>query len=669
MDTKPEHPAVAGLTRYQRVQQIMDQAAGSARPSYQGNGAFWHLPLNQLLAMKLYGVQMIAPPGPTGQTTAPPPVSLHVAKAATLCCHGGGAASSSIASQAVPSTPTPGRGARSGLVVGLKGEFPFDGSQFPRLPWGGSPVSAEDIAFIEKWIDDGSPAVDLQASGATPAPTAPARDFAFTASRVNTFKTVRGELKQRLNVEFLDDTQLANLRMVIRELKALNPWPLDSRSYNSWAQIHGDECPHGWSAFLPWHRIYLYQFEQALQDIDASVTLPYWNWASATPEQMAAGYIPKAYQGWLNQAALANLQGKISPALFQVLQGMEGQCYTSITNLIQAIQAKGGAVSADERSLVVAQMLDVNPLWCDLRFPGEFPEGQWVQFHHHYPTSDDIEGILQVDNWRDFGGGLEVDDSFGVLDMDPHNTMHIWIGGFDKLNSTAQNPITGYMLSNLTAALDPIFWAHHANVDRIWTLWQGGHPGLAPDDPSDILAGLDMTVGDSIDSRKLGYEYASATHFCDTDSTQAHALLHSPKAQIAAPVLKAHRRAELRLHNVRQPIHSYAVRVFLNLPQADANTPVENNENYAGYFALFGHGACIGGPGHCDPRPRGLRKFDRRQRQHNDPWDLRLDVTDTVKRLVDKGATNLQVNLVVIGGADQPSGRLQLEGISLRFTD
>ena len=65
---------------------------------------------------------------------------------------------------------------------------------------------------------------------------------------------------------------------------ALNAWPRDIRSYNAWAQMHGDQCPHGWSTFLPWHRMYLWGFEQALQDIGSpTVTLPYWDWTQSTP--------------------------------------------------------------------------------------------------------------------------------------------------------------------------------------------------------------------------------------------------------------------------------------------------------------------------------------------------------------------------------------------------
>src|SRR6185503_15238088 len=50
----------------------------------------------------------------------------------------------------------------SGLIKGLKGEFPFDGTQFPPLMWGGQRVSASDIIFIQSWIDAGCPASDEQ---------------------------------------------------------------------------------------------------------------------------------------------------------------------------------------------------------------------------------------------------------------------------------------------------------------------------------------------------------------------------------------------------------------------------------------------------------------------------------------------------------------------------
>ena len=43
-----------------------------------------------------------------------------------------------------------------------------------------------------------------------------------------------------------------------------------------------------------------------------------------------------------------------------------------------------------------------------------------------------------------------------------HNTIHAWIGG----NKT-------YSMSSLHyTSFDPIFWLHHSQVDRLWTIWQ-----------------------------------------------------------------------------------------------------------------------------------------------------------------------------------------------------
>ena len=58
----------------------------------------------------------------------------------------------------------------------------------------------------------------------------------------------------------------------------------DKRSYDYQARIHTNQCPHGNWWFLPWHRTYLYYFEQLLQDAVRDLsppkppTIPYWNW-------------------------------------------------------------------------------------------------------------------------------------------------------------------------------------------------------------------------------------------------------------------------------------------------------------------------------------------------------------------------------------------------------
>ena len=64
------------------------------------------------------------------------------------------------------------------------------------------------------------------------------------------------------------------------------------------------------------------------------------------------------------------------------------------------------------------------------------------------------------------------------------------------------------------AAYDPLFWAHHTMVDRLWYLWQVLHSarGPRPGIWNKILrGGLDLTVGDVLDTHALGYDYAAST--------------------------------------------------------------------------------------------------------------------------------------------------------------
>jgi tyrosinase len=131
----------------------------------------------------------------------------------------------------------------------------------------------------------------------------------------------------------------------------------------------------------------------------------------------------------------------------------------------------------------------------------------------------------------------------------------------------------------------------------------------------------------------------------------------------------AFRQAEVRLHRVPQLPRSCFIRVFLNLADADASTPIDH-EHYAGYLAIFGHGPCYGGPGHCDLPPSRPRQYDLRPRSHNTPRNHRVIVTKAARRLLAAGATSLQITLVVIG-ADyrEDSDLLRLDGVSLSFLD
>ena len=64
------------------------------------------------------------------------------------------------------------------------------------------------------------------------------------------------------------------------------------------------------------------------------------------------------------------------------------------------------------------------------------------------------------------------------------------------------------------AAYDPIFWAHHAMIDREWRLWQRDHFDPIFSDPDflgQVLPPFEVKVADVLNVRALGYEYASSS--------------------------------------------------------------------------------------------------------------------------------------------------------------
>lgn len=102
------------------------------------------------------------------------------------------------------------------------------------------------------------------------------------------------------------------------------------------------------------------------------------------------------------------------------------------------------------------------------------------------PDGAAVAAALANATFNTFGPALE-----GI-----HNTGHVWVGGS--------------MGSVPTAPADPVFWMHHAEIDRLWAQWQAANPGQNPP-----LAGaaaiMDPWPEDEAATRDpvaLGYTYA-----------------------------------------------------------------------------------------------------------------------------------------------------------------
>ncbi|ADV83307.1 tyrosinase family protein [Terriglobus saanensis] len=675
-------PVASSSLSFHDVQALLKKAANDQISAFAG------LPLSEFsreefLTAKILGLPLVTLPAKGG------------------CCSGKTAPSASD----------------SVLLLGLRGQAPFDGSQFPRLPLGQPPMADEDIDAIERWILEGAPE-SAPAHASYPLPDSDwthqtnmevveveacddaLQAFAEYDGESNEYRYQNGELRQRVNIDCMTEAQLARLREAFAHLYALNDWAEDARSYNNVALIHQNHCQHGWERFLPWHRVYLYEMEQVIQEFYPDVTLPYWDWTMPQyrPAQPDKGeIIPPALQAFLTKASLPYLHsngiptGALQPIVDQRFASQQS-FFTAVSQLIGPIYCVG-----KYRESFLDALLAANPLWYPLRYPGEFA-GSTINktIHYHYPTADDMAQIMSLRTFRDFGGGSFYDDAFGFMDQNPHNTMHIWTGGmnpqfdqqqplsllgksdrnrgvkvagraFHRKSDLYSQPQFGDMFSNLTASYDPVFWPIHVNIDRLWHEWQLLNPHSNPVDLDSVLTPWSYTVRDTLEMKRFGYEYMRSSCLLPVGAASPVARFTSRSIPVAEGTRTAFRTAEIRLHRVPQLPRSCFVRVFLNLPDANANTPMED-VHYAGYFAIFGHGDCIGGPGHCAVPVRG--KYDLRPRSHNTPRNHRVDVTKTARSLFDAGATEISITLVVIGADYEEERELfRLDGVSLNFLD
>jgi tyrosinase len=245
--------------------------------------------------------------------------------------------------------------------------------------------------------------------------------------------------RYRKSVTALTAAEVTSLRDGFVKMQALH----DDRGYEYWAGIHGLPlpmwCQHGTLLFLPWHRAYLYHFEQYLLDAGSTVSLPWWDWSTQ------AG-IPAAY-------------------------------------------ADGELASGPVSGIPAAQFTEKNipPVSRTSRTPGPDGAGHGPA---GLPGAAEVTAVLALKDFEDFSMQLE----------DLHNRVHMWVGG-----TMSEIPV---------AAHDPLFWSHHAMIDRLWSLWQLAHPGAGTGSvPLDTpLAPFPaMTVRQTLSVTPLGYQYAAAT--------------------------------------------------------------------------------------------------------------------------------------------------------------
>jgi tyrosinase len=257
-------------------------------------------------------------------------------------------------------------------------------------------------------------------------------------------------VRHRPNISEMTPRQVTELRAAFGAMQKIG----DNRGYGHYASWHGlpnpPECEiaHGQPAFLPWHRAYLVRFEQALRDTGHDVMLPWWDWTKTreVPEAFAEKTDPDGSPNPLYSAAI--------PALARE----------------QGSHATGRA-GPETRGLSKYEQT--------IRDPGR-PQT-------FLPTKGQIDHLLaEAQQYEQFRSELE----------DYHGEVHVWVGGH---------------MGNLPfASFDPIFWAHHCMIDRLWRIWQLKHPGASfpASTRGKTMTPFNLTGAQVLDPNALGYDYS-----------------------------------------------------------------------------------------------------------------------------------------------------------------
>lgn len=322
----------------------------------------------------------------------------------------------------------------------------------------------------------------------------------------------------RLNAADLTTDQTAKF---VAAVTLLQTTPAPGRESMSWYDIFVDwhrqafSCElargpvgasHNSPLFLPWHREFLLRYETALQQVsgDPTIRLPYWDW---TDEDSTAAVFSEELMG-----------GDGDPD--------EGYAVTD------GPFAKGTYEFSVLDPEVVQEAIAPQTNYLVRRF-GVMPDGGTTEL----PTTDEVLGALDVDRYDDspwdatadpshsfrnhiegWNKALPADCSDGWQSISEnaggghnlHNGAHLWVGGIWKDEQGAMHG--GTMVYN-TSVNDPVFFLHHANVDRLWAEWQELHGTTFPDDAagytptSTMWPWFDRTIASLESTLALGYRY------------------------------------------------------------------------------------------------------------------------------------------------------------------
>lgn len=207
----------------------------------------------------------------------------------------------------------------------------------------------------------------------------------------------------------------------------------------TWTHMVVNEEAHLTATFLPFHRWFLHQYESSLRsECGYTGPLPYWDWTiDADTLSVPSSPVFDASTGFGGNGRRVDSDANPSGYEYCVQDGP----YANTTLTL-------GGTYPDFVDGEHCLSRTFNNGWQDLN--GNFIVGDMMA--SQYYTTLALAPVYRQNNYYSFEVNLE-DRS--------HAAVHNGIGG-DMLTSASPN--------------DPLFYLHHANVDRIWAKWQAANP-------------------------------------------------------------------------------------------------------------------------------------------------------------------------------------------------
>lgn len=265
--------------------------------------------------------------------------------------------------------------------------------------------------------------------------------------------------------------------------------------YSYW----GGYCNHGNVLFPTWHRVYVLKVEEALQSIVPGVMLPYWD---QSDDYALAHGIPSVLT-WqtfkLDGVDIPNpLRSFVLPVALNDHLGNDERVYEKPVGYEIVRYPLSGLVGTEAAR---EQTRTHNASFPDFdKNVALLNENILAWMHGYRPSITDpkpvgpgiykkLQNCLLAPNYTVFSNTTsaaqwnQVTTSAQVTSLEsPHNSIHLAVGGYDFVDSSGQRSefgivegANGDMGENNTAAMDPIFFFHHCNIDRMFWIWQKLH--------------------------------------------------------------------------------------------------------------------------------------------------------------------------------------------------